>query len=53
MSRNERVEYIGGAEDADRIRQIADIIAEGVLSYLREDGTVEPDGGTTGGRERS
>ena len=45
MNRKERVEYIGGTEDADRTRQIADIIAEGVLSYLRETGAVEPDGG--------
>lgn len=53
MNLNERVEYISGAKDADRIRQIADIIAEGVLSYLRETGTVEPDDGTADGHERS
>jgi len=52
MHRDEQVEYIGRDSDVDRIRQIVDIIAEGVLDHLREIGVVEPDGSATDGQER-
>ena len=52
MNRKERIEYISGNEDADLTRQIADILAEGVLSYLRETGVIESGSGAKDERER-